>query len=87
MFSTQDHAAAARRRREPHPRCSRSAGQSLEDHSGASPPSLRWPDGRGSTLLVDGGDLTLLLHPGADAEADPDPPRAHPGAHPEAARL
>jgi adenosylhomocysteinase len=69
IFSTQDHAAAA----------IAAAGvpvfawkgESLEDYWWCTKQALTWPDGRGPQLVVDdGGDATLMIHRGHQAEDD-----------------
>ncbi len=69
IFSTQDHAAAA----------IAAAGipvfawkgETLEEYWWCTRQALTWPDGSGPQLIVDdGGDATLLLHRGLDAEKD-----------------
>ncbi|MCY3578016.1 MAG: adenosylhomocysteinase [bacterium] len=53
-------------------------GETLEEYWWCTEQVLRWPDGGGPNLILDdGGDATLLVHMGADAEAagtagDPD---------------
>ena len=69
IFSTQDHAAAAI-----------AAvgvpvfawkGESLEDYWWCTKQALTWPDGKGPQLVVDdGGDATLMIHRGHQAEDD-----------------
>ncbi len=70
IFSTQDHAAAA----------IAAAGvpvfaykgESLEEYWQFTKKALTWPDGKGPHLIVDdGGDATLLMHRGYEAEDDP----------------
>ncbi len=70
IFSTQDHAAAA----------IAAAGvpvfawkgETLEDYWWCTRQALTWPDGSGPTLVVDdGGDATLLIHRGYQAENNP----------------
>lgn len=70
IFSTQDHAAAA---------IADSGmakvfawkGESLEEYWWCTEMALTWPDGSGPDLIVDdGGDATLLIHKGVDAEKD-----------------
>ena len=70
IFSTQDHAAAA---------IAESGmakvfawkGESLEEYWWCTEMALTWPDGSGPDLIVDdGGDATLLIHKGVDAEKD-----------------
>lgn len=70
IFSTQDHAAAA---------IAKSGmakvfawkGESLEEYWWCTEQALTWPDGSGPDLIVDdGGDATLLVHKGVEAEKD-----------------
>jgi adenosylhomocysteinase len=70
IFSTQDHAAAA----------IAAAGvpvfawkgETLEAYWDCTLKALSWPGGQGPQLIVDdGGDATLLIHRGYQAEADP----------------
>jgi adenosylhomocysteinase len=69
IFSTQDHAAAA---------IAASGvpvfaykGESLEEYWDFTLRALTWPDGSGPQLVVDdGGDATLLIHRGYQAEDD-----------------
>lgn len=70
IFSTQDHAAAA---------IAESGmakvfawkGESLEEYWWCTEMALTWPDGSGPDLIVDdGGDATLMIHKGVDAEND-----------------
>jgi len=70
IFSTQDHAAAAMA----------AAGvpvfawkgETLEEYWWCTQQALTWPDGRGPHLVVDdGGDATLIIHRGYQAEEDP----------------
>ncbi len=69
IFSTQDHAAAA----------IAAAGipvfawkgETLEEYWWCTTMALSFPGGRGPNLIVDdGGDATLLIHKGYDAEKD-----------------
>ncbi len=70
IFSTQDHAAAA---------IAQSGvpvfawkGETLEEYWWCTKQALTWPDGGGPNLIVDdGGDATLLVHRGCNAEKDP----------------
>jgi adenosylhomocysteinase len=70
IFSTQDHAAAA---------IAASGvpvfawkGESLEEYWWCTAQALSFPDGKGPQLIVDdGGDATLLIHLGYQAEKDP----------------
>jgi adenosylhomocysteinase len=69
IFSTQDHAAAAIAARGIPVFAWK--GETLQEYWDCTLDALTWPDGSGPTLVVDdGGDATLLLHRGADAEAD-----------------
>ncbi len=70
IFSTQDHAAAAMA----------AAGvpvfawkgETLAEYWECTRRALTWPDGTGPHLVVDdGGDATLMIHRGRDAEDDP----------------
>jgi len=70
IFSTQDHAAAA----------IAAAGvpvfawkgESLEEYWECTLSALTWPDGSGPDQIIDdGGDATLLIHRGVEAEKDP----------------
>ena len=69
IFSTQDHAAAA----------IAAAGvpvfawkgETLEEYWWCTEQALTWPDGKGPQLIVDdGGDATLLIHRGYEAETN-----------------
>ncbi len=69
IFSTQDHAAAAMA----------AAGipvfawkgETLEEYWWCTMQALTWPDGKGPEQIVDdGGDATMLIHRGRDAEKD-----------------
>ncbi len=69
IFSTQDHAAAA----------VAAAGvpvfawkgETLEEYWWCTEQALNWPDGDGPNLILDdGGDATLLIHLGMEAERD-----------------
>ena len=69
IFSTQDHAAAA---------IAKTGvpvfawkGETLEEYWWCTEQALTWPDGSGPDLIVDdGGDATLLVHRGKQAEED-----------------
>jgi adenosylhomocysteinase len=69
IFSTQDHAAAA----------VAAAGvpvfawkgETLEEYWWCTEQALRWPDGEGPNMILDdGGDATLLVHLGVEAERE-----------------
>ncbi|MGC6367043.1 MAG: adenosylhomocysteinase [Candidatus Marinamargulisbacteria bacterium] len=70
IFSTQDHAAAA---------IAKAGipvfawkGETLEEYWWCMEKALVFPDGSGPDLIVDdGGDATLLVHKGAECEANP----------------
>src|SRR5437870_8932092 len=70
IYSTQDHAAAAIA-------ASGTAvfaykGESLEEYWEFTHRIFEWPDGRGPNMILDdGGDATLLVHLGVQAEKDP----------------
>jgi len=70
IFSTQDHAAAAIA-------AAGSAavfawkGETIEEYWWCTERALTWPDGDGPDLIVDdGGDATLLIHKGYEAEVE-----------------
>ncbi|HEX4863061.1 MAG TPA: adenosylhomocysteinase, partial [Acidimicrobiales bacterium] len=82
IFSTQDHAAAA---------IAKAGipvyawkGETLEEYWWCTEQALRWPatsDGGGegpNMILDDGGDATLLVHLGVDAERDGKTPELGP---------
>ena len=70
IFSTQDHAAAAMAARGIPVFAWK--GETLAEYWWCTRQALRWPDGSGPQLIVDdGGDATLLLHLGLEAERDP----------------
>jgi adenosylhomocysteinase len=70
IFSTQDHAAAA---------IAASGvpvfawkGETMDEYWWCTNQALTFPDGNGPDMIVDdGGDATLMMHFGADIEADP----------------
>jgi adenosylhomocysteinase len=70
IFSTQDHAAVA---------IAKAGipvfawkGETLQEYWWCTKKALTWPDGKGPQLVVDdGGDATLLIHRGYDAEENP----------------
>lgn len=68
IFSTQNHAAAALVKNRA---CTLFAwkGETLEEYWWCTYQALTWPDHDGPTLIVDdGGDATLLIHEGVNAE-------------------
>jgi adenosylhomocysteinase len=70
IFSTQDHAAAAIA--DANVPVFAWKGETLEEYWWCTRQAFTWPDGKGPNLIVDdGGDATLLLHRGYQAEDDP----------------
>jgi adenosylhomocysteinase len=70
IFSTQDHAAAAIAARNTPVYAWK--GESLKDYWEYTHKIFEWPDGGYSNMILDdGGDATLLLHLGTNAESDP----------------
>jgi len=86
IFSTQDHAAAA---------IAESGvpvfawkGETLEEYWWCTKMALSFPEGKGPHLIVDdGGDATLLVHKGFDAENDASVLEVKPSSREEAAIL
>ncbi len=82
IFSTQDHAAAA---------IAKAGipvfawkGESLEEYWWCTEQALTFPGGKGPRLVVDdGGDATLLIHKGYQAENDPSILDVKPSNHEE----
>ena len=78
IFSTQDHAAAAvvvgpdGTPSDPRgPSVFAWKGETLEEYWWCTEQALHWPGRAGPTLILDdGGDATLLVHKGAEFEAD-----------------
>ncbi len=84
IFSTQDHAAAAIAE-QGMAKVFAWKGESLEDYWWCTEMALTWPDGSGPDLIVDdGGDATLLIHKGVEAERDPSVLDRKPSCHEEA---
>jgi adenosylhomocysteinase len=83
IFSTQDHAAAA---------IAKAGipvfawkGETLEEYWWCTEQALTFPGGKGPTTIVDdGGDATLLVHKGYQAEDDPSLLNAKPSNKEEA---
>jgi adenosylhomocysteinase len=70
IFSTQDHAAAAIAATETPVFAKK--GETLEEYWDYTHRILQWADGGTPNLILDdGGDATLLVHLGCDAEKDP----------------
>src|SRR4051812_25076869 len=70
IFSTQDHAAAAVAAKGTPVFAIK--GESLEDYWQYTHRIFEWADGGTPNLILDdGGDATLLIHLGADAEKNP----------------
>src|SRR5689334_21679834 len=83
IFSTQDHAAAAIAARGTPVYAWK--GESLTDYWEYTHKIFEWPDGGHSNMILDdGGDATLLLHLGANAETNPSV-LAKPGSEEEEA--
>ncbi len=71
IFSTQDHAAAAIA--ESGTPVFAWKGETLEEYWDCTYRALTWPDGSGPHQIVDdGGDATLLIHLGYEAENNPE---------------
>jgi len=70
IFSTQDHAASAIAARGIPVFAWK--GETLEEYWWCTKMAMTWPDGSGPHLIVDdGGDATLLIHRGFEAEKKP----------------
>ena len=70
IFSTQDHAAAAIAKTGVPVFAFK--GETLEEYWEFTLKAMTWPEGKGPHLIVDdGGDATLMLHRGWEAEEDP----------------
>ena len=70
IFSTQDHAAAAIVKTGVPVFAWK--GETLEEYWWCTEQALNFPDGKGPQLIVDdGGDATLILHLGSEAEKNP----------------
>ena len=87
IFSTQDHAAAAVVRDSKVPVFAWK-GETLEEYWWTTSMALKFPDGKGPNLIVDdGGDATLLIHKGFEAEKDSTVLDTVPGSREEAVVL
>lgn len=70
IYSTQDHAAAAIV--EAGVPVYAWKGETLEEYWWCTERALTWPDGSGPNIIVDdGGDATLMIHKGVEAEDNP----------------
>ncbi len=70
VFSTQDHAAAAVAKTGTPVYAIK--GETLEDYWRYTDMIMDWGDGKGPNLILDdGGDATMFVHLGAQAEQDP----------------
>ncbi|MGO9660926.1 MAG: adenosylhomocysteinase [Acidimicrobiales bacterium] len=77
IFSTQDHAAAAIA--ETGVPVFAWKGETLEEYWWATEQALTWPEDDGPNMIVDdGGDATLLVHLGVQAERDARVPELGP---------
>ncbi|NTW31788.1 MAG: adenosylhomocysteinase [Bacteroidetes bacterium] len=86
IFSTQDHAAAAIAKRGIPVFAWK--GETLEEYWWCTEQALSFPDGKGPQMIVDdGGDATLLIHKGYNAENDSSVLDVKPGSHEEAVIL
>ncbi len=86
IFSTQDHAAAAIA--DAGVPVFAWKGETLEEYWWCTREALSFPDGKGPHMIVDdGGDATLLVHKGFDAENDASTLDVKPSNREEAAIL
>jgi len=70
IYSTQDHAAAAMAKAGIPVFAWK--GETLDEYWWATEKALTWPDGQGPDLIIDdGGDATLMVHLGVEAEENP----------------
>jgi len=59
-------------------------GETLEEYWWCTSEAMRWPDGGGPNMLLDdGGDITLLVHKGAEFEAAGKVPAFNEASEPE----
>ena len=83
IFSTQDHAAAAIAAKGTPVFAVK--GETLDEYWHYVDRILEWPDGRTANMILDdGGDATLIVQLGAEAETNPSV-LAHPGSEEEEA--
>jgi adenosylhomocysteinase len=86
IFSTQDHAAAALVATGTPIFAVK--GETLEEYWDYTDRILDWGDGQGPNMILDdGGDATLFVHLGYQAENDPSILNRKPGSHEEAILL
>ena len=82
IFSTQDHAAAALAAKGTPVFAYK--GETLEEYWAFTDKILDWGNGQGPNMIVDdGGDATLFIHLGYQAEEDPTILNRKPGSHEE----
>jgi len=82
IFSTQDHAAAAIAAQGTPVFAYK--GESLEEYWDFTDRILDWGNGKGPNMILDdGGDATLFVHLGVQAENDPSILNRKPGSHEE----
>ncbi|MBN2746603.1 MAG: adenosylhomocysteinase [Bacteroidales bacterium] len=82
IFSTQDHAAAAIA--EAGIPVFAWKGETLAEYWWCTKQALTFPDGKGPQLIVDdGGDATLLIHKGFEAEKNPESLNVEPQSEEE----
>ncbi len=83
IFSTQDHAAAAMAKAGVPVFAWK--GESLDEYWWCTVQAITFPGGKGPQLVVDdGGDATLMIHLGVEAEKDPTRLDKKPGGEDEA---
>ena len=85
IFSTQDHAAAAIAAAGTPVFATK--GETLEEYWDYAHRIFEWPDEPANLILDDGGDATLLIHLGCDAEKDASILDREPGNEEEAVLL
>ncbi len=86
IYSTQDHAAAAIAANGTPVFAKK--GESLKEYWEYTDRILDWGNGRGPNMILDdGGDATLFVHTGYEAEDDPSILKRKPGSNEEAVLL